>query len=121
MKHGACFILYIGTEPANIKKSLEGFRYEIERIIKEPPDEKELKGAIENYTGKFKYFYTQTNSQIAGANGWNWICNLGFNYHEKMLAEIKKVTIEDVIECAKKYLLKEPVTIVLAPDEFLKF
>lgn len=121
MKHGACFILYIGTEPANIKKSLEGFRYEIERIIKEPPDEKELKGAIENYTGKFKYFYTQTNSQIAGANGWNWICNLGFDYHEKMLAEIKKVTIKDVIECAEKYLLKEPVTIVLAPDEFLKF
>ena len=78
MKHGSLIMLYIGTEPTNIKKSLEGFRYEIERLIKEPPRKDELQGAIENYIGKFKYFYTQTNSQIAGANGWNWIMNLVF-------------------------------------------
>ena len=121
MKHGSLIILYIGTEPTNIKKSLEGFRYEIERLIKEPPRKDELQGAIENYIGKFKYFYTQTNSQIAGANGWNWIMNLCFDFHTVILDEIKKVTRDDIIECTEKYLLKDPVTVVLAPDEYLNF
>lgn len=121
MKHGSLIILYIGTEPTNIKKSLEGFRYEIERLIKDPPRKDELQGAIENYIGKFKYFYTQTNSQIAGANGWNWIMNLGFDFHTVILDEIKKVTRDDIIECTEKYLLKDPVTVVLAPDEYLNF
>lgn len=121
MKHGSLIMLYIGTEPTNIKKSLEGFRYEIERLIKEPPRKDELQGAIENYIGKFKYFYTQTNSQIAGANGWNWIMNLGFDFHTVILDEIKKVTRDDIIECTEKYLLKDPVTVVLAPDEYLNF
>ncbi len=121
MKHGSLIMLYIGTEPTNIKKSLEGFRYEIERLIKDPPRKDELQGAIENYIGKFKYFYTQTNSQIAGANGWNWIMNLGFDFHTVILDEIKKVTRDDIIECTEKYLLKDPVTVVLAPDEYLNF
>lgn len=121
MKHGSLIMLYIGTEPTNIKKSLEGFRYEIERLIKDPPRKDELQGAIENYIGKFKYFYTQTNSQIAGANGWNWIMNLGFDFHTIILDEIKKVTRDDIIECTEKYLLKDPVTVVLAPDEYLNF
>lgn len=121
MKHGSLIMLYIGTEPTNIKKSLEGFRYEIERLIKDPPRKDELHGAIENYIGKFKYFYTQTNSQIAGANGWNWIMNLGFDFHTVILDEIKKVTRDDIIECTEKYLLKDPVTVVLAPDEYLNF
>lgn len=121
MKHGSLIMLYIGTEPTNIKKSLEGFRYEIERLIKDPPRKDELQGAIENYIGKFKYFYTQTNSQIAGANGWNWIMNLGFDFHTVILDEIKKVTRDDIIECTDKYLLKDPVTVVLAPDEYLNF
>lgn len=121
MKHGSLIMLYIGTEPTNIKKSLEGFRYEIERLIKDPPRKDELQGAIENYIGKFKYFYTQTNSQIAGANGWNWIMNLGFDFHTVILDEIKKVTRDDIIKCTEKYLLKDPVTVVLAPDEYLNF
>lgn len=121
MKHGSLIMLYIGTEPTNIKKSFEGFRYEIERLIKDPPRKDELQGAIENYIGKFKYFYTQTNSQIAGANGWNWIMNLGFDFHTVILDEIKKVTRDDIIECTEKYLLKDPVTVVLAPDEYLNF
>lgn len=121
MKHGSLIMLYIGTDPTNIKKSLEGFRYEIERLIKDPPRKDELQGAIENYIGKFKYFYTQTNSQIAGANGWNWIMNLGFDFHTVILDEIKKVTRDDIIECTEKYLLKDPVTVVLAPDEYLNF
>jgi len=121
LRHAAYFMLYIGTEPSNIKKSLDGFKSEIERIVKEPPTKEELQGAIENHTGKFKYFFTQTNSQIAGINGWNWITGLDFDYNAKLMEEIKKVTVEDVIETAKKYLLKEPVTIVLAPEKYLEF
>ncbi len=121
MKNGAYFMLYIGTEPSNIQKSLNGFKSEIQRLIDEPPNNEELTGAIENYIGKFKYFYTQTNAQIASSNGINWINNLGFDYNEKLIEEIKNVTSNDIVEMAKKYLQKEPVTVVLAPSEFLNF
>ncbi|MCD8024591.1 MAG: insulinase family protein [Candidatus Gastranaerophilales bacterium] len=121
LRHGAYFALYIGTEPSNIKKSLEGFKTEIERVIKEPPEQEELRGAIENYTGKYKYFYTQTNAQIASSNGWNYINGAGLDYNEKLIEQIKKITQEDIIEVTKKYLLKAPTTVVLAPGEYLNF
>ncbi len=120
-KQGACFVLYIGTEPANIKKSLDGFKSEIQRLIDEPPTEDEIKGAIENYTGKYKYFYTQTNAQIASSNGGNYINGFGFDYDKKLLEKIAKVTKDDVVEAARKYLSDDPVTVVLAPEEYLKF
>lgn len=121
LKDGAAFVLYIGTEPSNIKKSLDGFKYEIQRVVDEPPTGEELQGAIESYIGKFKYFYTQTNSQIARTNGWNWTTGLDFNYNQKLLSEVKNVKTEDVINVVKKYLQTEPVTVVLAPDKYLNF
>ena len=121
LKDGAHFTLYIGTEPKNIKKSLEGFKTEIQRVINEPPTDVELQGAKENFVGRYKYFYTQTNAQIASVNGWNYITGLDFSYNEKLLDEVMKVTKEDIIETVKKYLLAEPTTVVLAPKEYLDF
>ena len=47
--------------------------------------------------------------------------NLFFDFHTVILDEIKKVTRDDIIECTEKYLLKDHVTVVLAPDEYLNF
>lgn len=121
LKDGAHFTLYIGTEPKNIKKSLDGFKTEIQRVINEPPTDIELQGAKESFIGRYKYFYTQTNAQIASVNGWNYIVGLDFSYNEKLLDEVMKVTKEDIIETVKKYLLAEPTTVVLAPKEYLDF
>lgn len=121
LKDAAAFVLYIGTEPSNIQKSLEGFKTEIERIIKEPPVGIELQGGKENYTGKYKYLYTQTNSQIARTNGWNYITGLDFDYNKNLLDEVQNVTTDDIVQVVKKYLLKEPVTVILAPSKYLNF
>ena len=121
LKDGAVFMLYIGTEPSNIKKSLEGFKTEIQRIIDEPPTDEEILGAKESYVGKFKYLYTQTNAQIARTNGWNYITGLDFNYNERFLEKIKAVTLDDILKVTKKYLQKEPVTVILAPSDYLNF
>ena len=88
-------------------------------MINEPPTDVELQGAKENFIGRYKYFYTQTNAQIASVNGWNYIVGLDFSYNEKLLDEVMKVTKEDIIETVKKYLLAEPTTVVLAPKEYL--
>lgn len=120
-KEAASFTLYIGTEPSNIQKCLKGFRSEIERLITEPPTKEELRGAKENYIGKYKYCSTQTNLQIAGTIGWNEIVGLGAEYDKKLLSEIEKVTSEDIVEIAKKYLLEEPVISILAPEKYLNF
>lgn len=121
LKDAASFVLYIGTEPSNIKKTLDGFNFEIQRIIDEPPKDEELQGAIESYIGKYKYFYTQTNSQIARTNGWSYITGLDFDYNEKLLSSIKNVKTEDIIKVTKKYLFKKPTTVILAPSKYLDF
>ena len=120
-KDAAAFVLYIGTDPSNIKKSLDGFKTEIQRMITEPPTKVELQGGKENYIGKYKYLYTQTNAQIARTNGWSWITGLDFDYNKKLIDEINNVTADDVVRVVKEYLLKEPITVVLAPDKYLNF
>ena len=121
LKDAAVFVLYIGTEPSNIQKSSEGFKTEIQRIIDEPPTDEEILGAKESYVGKFKYLYTQTNAQIARTNGWNYITGLDFNYNERFLEKVKAVTLDDILKVTKKYLQKEPVTVILAPSDYLNF
>ncbi len=121
MKDGAYFMLYIGCDPNNIKKSLNGFKSEIQRLIDEPPTQEEIQGAILNYIGKYKYLHTQTNSQIASTAGYSSIIGKEIDFSEKLLNKIKNVTSKDITESVKKYLINEPLTVVLAPKEYLNF
>ena len=43
--HSAIFNMYIGTAPINIKKSLDGFKNELQKLADIPPSEKEMQGA----------------------------------------------------------------------------
>lgn len=115
--HSAMFNMYIGTNPSNIQKSLDGFRIEIQKLADNPPDEIELQGAKENISGKSKYF-SQNNSQICARQCYNFMMGLGLNYNELFMDDINRVTSKDVSNMAKK-LLSMPKTIaIIAPDEY---
>ena len=119
MLHSAVFNMYIGTMPKNIKKSLEGFRIELEKLANEEVSDEELQGAKENISGKMKYF-SQTNSQIASIQGYNFMMGLGLNYKELFLDDVYNVSKKDILFIASKILNTKKTTVIVAPEEYKK-
>ena len=116
----AIFSFYIATEPKNIKKSLEGFNEELKKLANNIPTEAELNGAKENIVGKLQYF-SQTNSQLASMEGYNYLFGLGLNFSEKYIEMINNTTTQDICEAAKYILEKKSLICALAPEKFLQF
>lgn len=110
----ANFNIYIATEPKNIQTSLNGFKEEIQKIKDVLVPEDELHNAKNNYIGKLQYI-TETNAQQANQMAHYAIFNLGFDYKEKLIEEIKKVTSKQVQDIAVKYLNDISVVSILRP------
>lgn len=116
----AVFSFYIATEPSNIRKSLGGFMNELEKLANIPPTEDELNGAKENILGKLEYF-SQTNSQLASMEGYNYLMGLGLNYNERFAKTIYKINANDICQAAQLILNKKSLICALAPDSHLNF
>lgn len=110
----ANFSIYIATEPNNIETSLKGFDEEIEKIKTIPVSEEELENAKNNIFGKWA-FIGETNSQQANWLAHYGVMGFGFDFHEKAVEKIKKVTPQDIIACANKYFNDTYVLSVLKP------
>lgn len=111
---GAVFTIYIGTEPSNIQTSIEGFKIEIEKIKNELISEKELHNAKNNIIGK-QQFITETNSQQANLMAYYSISGKPFEYQKQVIEALKKVTPEELKECANKYFTDDYVLAILKP------
>lgn len=119
LEKSGTFTIYIGTDPKNIQKSIEGFRIEINKLKNEPVGEEELRGAKENVLGRFLYF-TQTNLQKATMSGYDELMGLGYDWCEKYLEAVQNVNAKEVQNVVKKYLNDDTLICVLAPEKFLK-
>lgn len=113
-KLAANFSIYIATEPKNIDVSLKGFDEEIQKIKNVLVSEEELENAKNNIFGKWA-FIGETNSQQA-----NWLAHygingFGFDFQESAKERIKKVTPQDIMNCANKYFNEKSVTVILKP------
>jgi zinc protease len=107
--------IYIATEPKNIQTCLDGFKTEIEKLKQIPVSETELKNAKNNVIGK-QQFVMETNSQQANQLAYYGIMNLGFDFQSKIIEKIKKVTSEQIQECANKYFDEKSVISILRPE-----
>lgn len=110
----AVFSIYIGTEPSNIQTSIEGFKIEIEKIKNELISEEELHNAKNNIIGK-QQFITETNGQQANLMAYYSISGKPFGYQKEVIEALKKVTSEELKECANKYFTDDFVLAVLKP------
>ena len=115
---GGNFFVYIATEPKNIKVSLEGFEKEINKIMIEKVEFEELENAKNNAIGK-RQFYRETNLMEASLNGYYEYLGLGYDFEEKLISNIKKITSEKLKETAKKYFGKNSALSILAPKKYL--
>lgn len=111
---GSVFSIYIGTEPNNIQASINGFKDEIEKIKTILVSEEELQNAKNNIIGK-QQFITETNSQQANLMAYYAISGKPFNYQKTVIENLKKVTSEELKECANKYFTDDFVLAILRP------
>lgn len=114
LKLSGTFMVYIATEPKNIEVSLKGIDEEIEKIKTIPVSEQELNDAKNNLIGKCA-FLEETNIQQACGYARYGVLGLGFDYSERMKESVKKVTPEQVLNCAKKYFTDVYVTSIIKP------
>lgn len=119
LAHSAIFNMYIGTAPINIKKSLDGFKDELQKLVDIPVSDEELAGAKENIQGRLKYF-TQNNSQINAVQGYNFMMGLGLDYNERFMSEIREVSAKDVQEMANMLLSMPKLITIIAPENAMK-
>lgn len=110
----AVFSIYIGTAPANIQTSIEGFKIEIDKIKNELISEEELHNAKNNIIGK-QQFVTETNAQQANLMAYHSITGKSFDYQKEIIEAIKKVTPQELKDCANKYFTDNFVLAVLKP------
>ncbi len=113
-KKSAVFSIYIGTEPSNIKTSIDGFKEEIEKIKSIPVSEEELKNAVNNLIGK-QQFVTETNAQQANIMAYYSIMGKSYNYREELVKTLQKVTPQMLQDCANKYFTDNYVISVIRP------
>lgn len=111
---GAVFSIYIGTEPSNIKTSIEGFNIEIEKIKNELVSEEELHNAKNNIIGK-QQFVTETNSQQANLMAYYAISGKPFAYQTEVIEKLKAVTPQELKDCANKYFTDDYVIAIIRP------
>ena len=119
LAHSAIFNMYIGTAPANIRKSLDGFKSELQKLADIPVSDEELLGAKENIQGRLKYF-TQNNSQINAVDGYNFIMGLGLDYNERFMKEIREVNKKDVQDMASMLLSMPKLITIIAPQSAME-
>ena len=93
---------------------MRGFEEEIEKIKNNLVSQEELENAKNNLFGKWA-FITETNSQQANWLAHYGIMGFGFDFFDKAIERVKKVTPEDIKFCANKYFNEKFVTTVLKP------
>lgn len=114
LEKSAIFSIYIGTEPSNIDASIKGFKEEIDKIKNIKISDEELYNAKNNLIGKLQ-FVSETNSQQANIMAYYSIVGKPFDYRDSLIEEIKRVSSDDIIRCAKKYFNDNYVLTVLKP------
>lgn len=112
------FFVYIGTEPKNIKTSIDGFAKEIKKIMTEIISDEELENAKNNAIGK-RQFYQETNLLEASLKGYYEFLGLGYDFEEKLIQNIKSVTKEMIINTAEKCFNTAHALSILAPKKYI--
>ena len=110
-KYQGSYMAGLETKNQSAKTAIDETLKIIENIRKEPVTDKELQDAKDYITGSFPR-KMDTNSKIAELLTQVEFYNIGLNYFEMYEREITKVTKEDVLEAARKYLHPDNLYII---------
>ncbi|MDD3012746.1 MAG: pitrilysin family protein [Candidatus Gastranaerophilales bacterium] len=109
------FMLYIGTEPKNLKTVTDGFLSEINRIKSENISAKELSEEKQKINGQF-LLSQETNQGKAHYLAWFESIGKGYKFNYNFPDLINSVTIDDVKQTANKYFNYPYAMSIVAPQ-----
>ncbi|MDH4127388.1 MAG: insulinase family protein [Spirochaetota bacterium] len=96
------FLFYIGTEPSKKDEAIKGLFEHIKRIKTELISKRELEIAKNSAIGPIIKRLQSLNGQ-ASIQASNEKLKLGYDYHLKLIENLKKVTREDIKRVADRY------------------
>lgn len=110
------FAVYIGTEGSKTETAVKGIKHELEMIQKEMVTKEELERAQQYMVGTYE-LELQRNSNLASNYVFNELYGIGIGEVEKYPQKILKVTREDILQVAKKYIdLDAYVLSIIRPE-----
>lgn len=117
-KYSGLFSIYMGTEPKNKEKCLQGFERECDRLFNELVPEQELAETKQNILGR-RTVFLETASQWASYVGSNMTMGRTFAEMAEFAERINAVTAEDIQRVAKTYLDQPAVISMVGPSSAL--
>jgi zinc protease len=113
--HGS-FQVGMQTKNDSAREAMRVAREELERIRREPVSEQELDDAKSYLTGSFP-LRLDTNQKVANFLAQVEFFQLGLDYPERYGGLIRKVTGEDVLRVANRYVHPEQLITVIVGDQ----
>lgn len=108
------FTAVAGVAPEAVKRAVESMRRQISAILTdEPPTPEELSDAINYIVGSFA-FSVETNGGIANAIARAYVMGLGVDYINRRCEIYRSITLEQVIETARKHINPDALSIAVA-------
>lgn len=119
-KDSGLFYLYLTLEPKNEDEAKEALLNELLKIQKGQFDE-DLLTKAKNQIKTDTYYSRESISNISDDLGYDFTFSNDINYYENYLKNIEKVTKQDVINVAKKYLYQDKYALsIVRPSAFKK-
>jgi zinc protease len=97
------FIASIGTRPQNYQEALDGILAEMKKIKEEKITPDELEKAKNGIWGSM-LFYRLSRINQAYYMGMNEFRGVGYDYDDKYIETLRKVTVDQIKQVAEKYL-----------------
>jgi zinc protease len=101
------FAFYLGTDPVKLEAVKAALLDEIGKLAREGLTAEELARAKKKLIGQ-QQISNQSNDSLGYMSALDELYGLGFDYHEKLEAEVEAVTLEEVRRVAAKYFLAQP-------------
>jgi zinc protease len=106
------FRVYAGTKPQHAALALAEMRKEVRGILERPPTPEELAGAKAALRGGL-VSGLETAADVARMLDLCERHGLGFDYPRRYLAEVERITAEDVVRVAKAHLHPDALALVV--------
>jgi predicted Zn-dependent peptidase len=109
--------LYVGTRPENLAEAVAVIAAELERFVREPPQEAELARSRENAKGRLVLSLESTGARMNRLGG-SVLADLPILSVEEIIARIDAVTVEDVRTLAEELFGFAGLSVAaIGPDE----
>jgi zinc protease len=110
------FLALLGTAPANVAKAEAALREQLARIQREPVSDEELRVGKAYLLGSLE-MDRRTNARQAWYLAFYEIAGVGYEFLDRFVARVPRVTAAEVQQAAQRYLSPLSVVVVAPPAQ----